>query len=151
MSAKRTKLGPGRYQVGSITVQHVPGKTARETGHTRTVSTWKDEATGKMLGYTLDDVAEVAAAREESKKRGIPPVEQSPVEAPSLSAVVEWIPVALVVDEEFTFLVCNKEWDQTVDVGFMCGGKWLHEDGTLWTPQPTHFAEWPLAVGEVAA
>ena len=51
------------WQIGAVAVRLNPAKTQRQTGHTRTVATWVNVATGKMLGYTLDDVAQTMAAK----------------------------------------------------------------------------------------
>jgi hypothetical protein len=56
-------LEKGMWKVGAVTVRLKPAKTQRETGHTRTVATWVNVADGKMLGYTLDDVAATTKAR----------------------------------------------------------------------------------------
>ena len=60
---KRTMLEKGMWQIGAVAVRLNPAKTQRQTGHTRTVATWVNVATGKMLGYTLDDVAQTMAAK----------------------------------------------------------------------------------------
>ncbi len=65
---KRTKLGKGLWRVGYLTVRWNPPKTQRQTGHTRTVGTWVNEADGRMVGYTLQDVAEAKVSQEAARQ-----------------------------------------------------------------------------------
>lgn len=57
---KRHRIAPGVWLIGNLTVRR--NLPPRNTGH-KLVATWVDVRTNKMVGYTLDDVEEVARAR----------------------------------------------------------------------------------------
>jgi len=59
---RRRRFKSGFWRIGPLLVELSPAKTAKQTGHTRTVATWKEKQTGKTVGYTLKDVERVADA-----------------------------------------------------------------------------------------
>lgn len=54
----RKKIAKGRYQVGSAVV--VRNDPPKHSGH-HLVTTWRDEASGKMLGYTLAEAVSIVS------------------------------------------------------------------------------------------
>jgi hypothetical protein len=58
MKTTTAKLSKGRYEfLGTVIVRNDP---PRNTGH-HLVTTWRDERTGKLLGYTLREAKDLVA------------------------------------------------------------------------------------------
>jgi hypothetical protein len=80
------------------------------------------------------------------------------VSTQGIPATITWIPVASELpDEDITVLMCNEEWDEQVEKGYLDRGEWYTNDGMCldghdgqgnphknFTP-PTHWAHLPEA------
>jgi len=64
MLIPRMKITAGKYRGRDGTViARKPGQSMKQTGHTRSITIWIDEATGKWIGYTLREAEELCARR----------------------------------------------------------------------------------------
>ena len=60
--ARKQKLGAGRYVAHGVTI--IRNDPPRRTGH-HLVTTWRNETTNEMLGYTLREALELCALRQQ--------------------------------------------------------------------------------------